>query len=99
MVRAVAELERDIRALTAAEKEQLLSILISELDVPADELSSLARELITATERAGKALNAAVSRLENLDEELERSRIEAREAVLRSGEEWPFDLPSSSPRN
>ena len=99
MARAIAELERDIRALSAAEKERLLGVLISELDVPADELSSLAKELITATGRAGKALSAAVSRLENLDEELQRSRIEAREAVLRSGEEWPFEEPSTLTRN
>ena len=99
MARAVAELEKDIRALTAAEKEELLDVLMSELDVPTEELALLAKELISATERAGKALDAAVSRLENLDEELKRGRIEAREAVLRSGEEWPFEPPSSSIRN
>ena len=95
MARAVAELEKDIRALTAAEKVELLNVLLSELDVPTEGLSMLARELISATERAGEALDAAVSRLESLDDELKQSRIEAREAVLRSGEKWPFEVPSN----
>jgi hypothetical protein len=95
MARAVTELERDIRALSAKEKEELLGLLISELDVPSDALQSLASELIRTVERTDKALEAAISRLENLDEELERGRIEAREAVRRSGQEWPFGAPSS----
>jgi hypothetical protein len=95
MARAVAELERDIRALSVKEKEELLGLLISELDVPAEELQSLASELIRKVERTDKALEAAVSRLENLDEELEQGRIEAREAVHRSGQGWPFDAPST----
>jgi hypothetical protein len=99
MVRAVAELERDIRALSAKEKEELLGLLISELDVPAEELQSLASELIRKVERTDKTLEAAISRLENLDEELEQGRIEAREAVYRSGQEWPFDAPSNPAGN
>jgi hypothetical protein len=99
MARAIADLEKDILALSAADKEELLSLLISELDVQAEELESLARELIYAVERTDKALEAAVSRLENLDEELRQGRIEVREAVRRSGEEWPFGVPSSFEAN
>lgn len=99
MARAVAELENEIRALTAAEKVELLDVLLSELDAPTEELGLLAKELIDGAERAGKALGAAVSRLEGLDEELKRGRIEAREAVLRSGEKWPFELPSNFSQN
>jgi hypothetical protein len=95
MARAVAELERDIRALTVKEKEELLGLLISELDVPAEELQSLASELIRTVERTDKAVDAAISRLENLDEELEQGRIEVREAVRRSGQEWPFGTTPS----
>lgn len=36
MARALADIERDIRALTARERAQLLKALISELDGPAD---------------------------------------------------------------
>ena len=36
MARAVADIEKDIRALTAEEKLQLLRSLISELDGPAE---------------------------------------------------------------
>jgi hypothetical protein len=95
MARAVAELERDIRALSVKEKEELLGLLISELEVPSEELKSLGSELIRTVERADKALESAVSRLENLDEELRRGRIEVREAVRRSGQEWPFGAPPS----
>ncbi|HEY5568438.1 MAG TPA: hypothetical protein VIM81_14515 [Gammaproteobacteria bacterium] len=95
MARAIAELERDIRALSATEKEELLGLLISELDVPSEELRSLAGELISAVERADEALKAAVSRVENLDEELRQGRIEVSEAVRRSGERWPFPVSSN----
>lgn len=36
MVRAIAELEKDIRELNAEEKRELLRSLIAELDAPAD---------------------------------------------------------------
>jgi hypothetical protein len=90
MVRAIAELERDIRALSTTEKEALLGLLISELDAPSEELQSLARDLISAVERSDAALRAAVSRVENLDEELSKGRIEVSNAVRHSGKQWPF---------
>jgi hypothetical protein len=99
MARAVAELERDIRALSAKEREELLGLLISELDVPSDDLQSLADELTRTVERTDSALEAAISRLENLDEELEQGRIEVRDAVRRSAQQWPFGAPSSVIRN
>lgn len=36
MARALAEIERDIRALSSRERAQLLKALISDLDAPAD---------------------------------------------------------------
>jgi hypothetical protein len=99
MARAIVDLERDIRALSNSDKEELLNFLISELDSPIEEFASLARELTNAVDRTGKALESAISRLENLDEELRRGRIEVREAVLRSGEQWPFGHVSSSKAN
>jgi putative addiction module component (TIGR02574 family) len=36
MARALAEIERDIRALSARERAQLLKALINDLDAPAD---------------------------------------------------------------
>ena len=36
MARALAEIERDIRALSSRERAQLLNALISALDAPAD---------------------------------------------------------------
>ncbi|HEY5569575.1 MAG TPA: hypothetical protein VIM81_20300 [Gammaproteobacteria bacterium] len=95
MARAIADLEKDIRALSAADKEELLGLLVSELNVPSEELESLAKTLIDAVARSDKALQAAVSRLENFDEELRQGRIEVRDAVRRSGERWPIDLPQS----
>lgn len=99
MARAIVDLEREIRALSSSDKEELLGFLISELDAPTDELAALARELTCAVERTRKALERAISRLENLDEELLRGRIEVRAAVLRSGEQWPFEITSSVKTN
>jgi len=90
MARAVAEIERDILALSAVEKEALLDVLISELEVPGEELGLLARQLIDATERSSTALATALSRLGQFDEEIRRIRTETRAAVLQSGECWPF---------
>ncbi len=36
MVKAIAEIEGEIRALSVADKKQLLCALIAELDAPAD---------------------------------------------------------------
>jgi putative addiction module component (TIGR02574 family) len=36
MARPLADIERDIRALSASERAQLLKALISDLDAPAD---------------------------------------------------------------
>jgi hypothetical protein len=36
MARAIADIERDIRALSADEKRELLRALITELDTPSD---------------------------------------------------------------
>ncbi|MGH8224208.1 MAG: addiction module protein [Woeseiaceae bacterium] len=36
MARPIVEIEKDIRALNADEKEELLRVLIAELDTPAD---------------------------------------------------------------
>lgn len=36
MAKAIAEIEHDIRALSASDKKQLLRALITELDAPAD---------------------------------------------------------------
>ena len=95
MARAVGEIEREILALSTHEKETLLNVLISDLDVPYDEMRLLAIQLNDATERSGRALEAAVARLEQFDEEMRRVRLEAREAVLRSRDVWPFDSSSS----
>lgn len=97
MARPFAELERDVRSLSTTDKERLLDLLISDVDVSAEELELLAHEFDTAVDRSIKALDSAISRFERLDAELERGRIEVREQVLDSGETWPFPLPSNQP--
>ena len=58
------------------------------------ELEPLARAFRESMERTNRTLDATLDRLEHLKEAIERDRIEVREAVRRSGEEWPFPLPS-----
>jgi hypothetical protein len=58
------------------------------------ELEPLIKEFVARVERTNKTLQATISRLEYFDEELERSRAEVREAVIRSQEEWP--VPSAT---
>jgi len=96
MARAVDDLERDILALPAEDKAELLDRLLTQVAVPAQEIESLARELATAVSRTARSLDSAVARLDRLDADLERGRREARASVLASGEVWPFALPSTN---
>ena len=61
MARAIADIEKDIRALTTEERRELLRALISELDAPADqnvekawlvEVQRRYRELVEGTVKA-----------------------------------------------
>ena len=78
----------ELLALPREERERLAEALMAST-VPAD-IVLLLREFTARTERTNGALDAALDRLEHLDEKLARSRAEVREAVLRSGDRWPF---------
>jgi len=78
----------ELLALPREERERLAEALMAST-VPAD-IPLLLREFVARTERTNRALDVALDRLERLDEKLERDRAEVREAVLRSGERWPF---------
>lgn len=93
MARALADLERDIRALSKAEREKLLDFLMFEMEPPPEDLRVLVRELNEAAERTSRSLEHTLAYLEGRDERLERQRIRVREEVLRSKERWPFDEP------
>ncbi|HZF31755.1 MAG TPA: hypothetical protein VE907_21735 [Gammaproteobacteria bacterium] len=56
----------------------------------------LVAEFVERAERINAALDVTIGRLERLDEILARDRAEAREAVLRAGEQWPFELAPSA---
>jgi hypothetical protein len=90
MGRAIADLERDILALSSEDKRELLDVLIAELDGPDAELADLARQFVAAVERTDRSLQATINRLEGLDAELERAADEVRERVRASAEGWPF---------
>jgi hypothetical protein len=90
MARAIADLERDILALSVEDKRELLDRLIEELDVPDEEVVSLARKFVAAVERADRSLQATISRFDGLDEELARAADDVRRRVRSSGERWPF---------
>ena len=92
MARAIAELERDIRALSAEDKRKLLDVLMTELEEPGQEIAELVREFAAAVERTDRKLKATIDRIDGLDEELERAARETRVRVLASGERWPFPL-------
>ena len=92
MARAIAELERDIRALSTEDKHALLGVLIAELDTPDNEVVDLMRTFISAVERSDQTLRATLEKLRGLDEEMERAAAEVRKRVRASGEPWPFAL-------
>lgn len=95
MARAIDDLEKDIRALAAKDKAELLDRLLTELAVPTQEVETLARELAAAVARTATSLDSAIARLDRLDADLELGRREVRASVLRSGEKWPFPLRST----
>jgi hypothetical protein len=92
MARAIVDLQRDIRALSAEEKQELLRVLITELDEPSEEVTALARDFVEVVERTSRSLDATINRLDRFDEELERARNEVRQQVRHSAERWPFPL-------
>jgi hypothetical protein len=81
----------ELLALPREEREKLLEALM-ETTVPPD-IGPLLREFVLGLERTNRALESALERQSHLDERIERARAEAREAVIRSGESWPFPLP------
>jgi hypothetical protein len=89
MARAIADLERDILALSADDKRELLRVLTAELDA-GEDVAALASEFSEAVERTSRSIDTTLDRLETFDEDLTRVRKEARESVLRSSERWPF---------
>lgn len=99
MARALTDLEREIRALSKADKEKLLDFLMLDTDSPPEEVRDLVRELGEAVERTSKSLESTLAYLDGLDGRLEQGRVKACEEVLRSGERWPFPEPPNFERN
>jgi len=91
MARAISDIASDIRALSVDEKNELLLSLMAELDAPsASELGTLVKELTARASRANRALEAAIVRLDSLDETIERNRVEAAQSIQRAEQKWPF---------
>ena len=78
----------ELLALPLEERMKLGETLM-ESAVPRD-IGPLLRDFVSALERTTRALDLAIARLTALDERLARARAEVREAVLSSGEAWPF---------
>ena len=81
----------ELLALPRSERIKLAETLM-ESTAPSD-MEPLLREFIERMERTNHALEAALERMESLDAEIEFDRARVREAVLRSGDTWPFPLP------
>jgi hypothetical protein len=81
----------ELLALPREERMKLAETLM-ESAIPPD-IGPLLREFVLGLERTNRALESALQRRSRLDERLERNRAEVREAVIRSGETWPFPLP------
>ena len=80
----------ELLALPPEERVKLGEILMDSA-VPND-LGPLLRDFVRSLERTTQALELAIARLSALDERLARGRAEVREAVLGSGEAWPFPV-------
>lgn len=91
---AKAEINARASSLKLSTSE-LVRRAVSAYEPEADdeELKSLAREFLETVQRTERTLDQAISRLEHLEERLERGRDEVREEVLASAEEWPFSVP------
>ncbi len=83
----------DLKALLALPREERMRLAETLLESAApDELGASLREFASGLERTNHALELAIARLSAFDERLQRSRAEVREAVLLSGEAWPFPV-------
>ena len=78
----------ELLALPIEEQSKLAEALLES--IAHAELEPLAREFVERVKRTNNALDAAIARLDHFDEEIERGRVEVREAVRRSSEQWPF---------
>jgi hypothetical protein len=83
----------ELLALPAEERLRLAEALWTSV-APAD-LGLLIAEFVERAERINQALDVTINRLASLDETLARDRAETRDAVLRTGEQWPFELVPS----
>jgi hypothetical protein len=81
----------ELLALPPEERVELAELLM-ESTLPPD-IALLLRDFVGALERTNRALDLAIARLSAFEERLARGRAEVREAVLSSGEAWPFSLP------
>jgi len=81
----------ELLALPRKERMKLAETLM-ESTVPPD-IGPLLRDLAARLERTNRKLDQTFERLSGLDERLERSRASVRDAVIRSGQVWPFPLP------
>ncbi len=91
MVSTIDDIANLIRTLSDGEKGELVMTLMAEWDAPAaGELGVLVRELATSGTGINRALDLVITRLDKLDETIERRRAEVRQSVLLSGEQWSF---------
>jgi hypothetical protein len=74
--------------LPAEERMKLAETLMESVAPP--DIGPLLRQLVAGLQRTNRALDLAIARSIAFDERLRRVRAEVREAVLRSGEQWPF---------
>jgi hypothetical protein len=84
----------DLNELLALPREERMRLAEALMESAApEEMGPLLREFASALKRTNRVLDLAIARSSAFDERLQRSRAEVREAVLRSGETWPFRLP------
>jgi hypothetical protein len=79
----------ELLALPAEERLRLAEALWTSV-APVD-VGLLIAEFVERAGRVNESLDATIGRLASLDETLAHDRASAREAVLRTGEPWPFD--------
>lgn len=77
----------ELLALPFDERVKIAEALVG--DVPED-LEPLIQKFAAGLRRTNVAIEATISRLENFNARVEQSRAEVRQAVLQSGESWPF---------
>jgi hypothetical protein len=81
----------ELLALPLDQRIKIAEALV-ESAVPPD-FEALLREFTVGLRETNRLLQSTLERFAHVEDEVKRDRVDVREAVMRSGESWPFPPP------